>query len=183
MLQTLGMGAGRAFGYAAACSAPQSLHRQHSVLVHSGVAVDRIYCEQSPHDGQRPALAALTECTAEGDSVAVLGFHRLGHTASEIVHRLIEFNERGIALHVLRNTVQAPAIGGADLHLDDLVGDDVVRLGQPFGRSRPIGRPRILTASTTAFARQMIDDGVSKTAVAKALGVSRPTLYKALACG
>ena len=129
------------------------------------MAGDRIFSEHSPGVGRRPALAALTESVAEGDSVAVLGVHRLGFTSVEIVDRLIDFNERGIGLRILRNTVA--------------VSEELLQPG-PFGRIRPIGRPRALDASTIAFAHRMIADGVSKTAVAKALGVSRPTLYKAL---
>lgn len=186
MFDTLGDRGGRAFGYASACASVQSLDHQRKILVESGLAVDAVFSEPTPWTGRRAALTMLLALVRAGDSVAVVGLHRLGHTDAEIADRLADFEERGVFVRVLENTADSPLIPisvkrGATHPLAVPPADEPGLVAQPFGRSRPIGRPAALDAAKTAAARRMLAGGMSKTAVAKALGVSRPTLYKALA--
>ncbi|MEO3758539.1 helix-turn-helix domain-containing protein [Mycobacterium sp. B14F4] len=48
-------------------------------------------------------------------------------------------------------------------------------------RKRPVGRPRALDAEKVALVNRLHALGVSKSAIARTLGVSRPTVYRALA--
>ncbi|WP_255728076.1 helix-turn-helix domain-containing protein [Mycobacterium sp. IDR2000157661] len=48
---------------------------------------------------------------------------------------------------------------------------------------RPVGRPRALSDGEVALANRLHASGVPKAAIARRLGVSRPTIYRALAGG
>ncbi|WP_162277411.1 recombinase family protein [Mycolicibacterium rutilum] len=186
MQTRLGTHGRHVFGYTSPCASEQSVQRQLEILVEHGVAPDDVFSEAAPWGAERPALAALMERLGDGDSVVVVGLHRLGHSAAEIVDQVLAFQSRGITLTVLSNPAEAPplpvpAIGGPAHFLGALHANSHDGPTKPFGRSRPIGRPVALDAARTDTARRMIASGMSKTAVAKILGVSRPTLYKALA--
>lgn len=66
----------------------------------------------------------------------------------------------------------APAFERDLIREGTVAGLAVARAGGKLG-----GRPPIMTAEKLAIARRLLAEGHSKTAVAKTIGVSRPTLY------
>ncbi|ODQ92523.1 hypothetical protein BHQ18_02005 [Mycolicibacterium flavescens] len=162
------------------------MDRQRKVLVESGIAADAVFDELTPWTGRRAVLTMLLTTVRPGDSVTVVGLHRLGHSDAEIADRVADFRARGVFVRALTDTSDETLIPisfnrGPTHPLAVQPAADAGPIAAPFGRTRPIGRPAALDASKTAAARRMLAGGMSKTAVAKALGVSRPTLYKALA--
>jgi len=66
----------------------------------------------------------------------------------------------------------------------DLIRERTIAgLAAARARGRVGGRPPIMTPDKLAVARRLLAEGKSKAAVAKTIGVSRPTLYAHLAVG
>lgn len=89
---------------------------------------------------------------------------------------------------MIRIWPHAPLVACADgvVHIieRDLIRERTVAgMAAARARGRVGGRPAIMTPDKLAVARRMLADGKSKTAVAKTIGVSRPTLYAHLGTG
>jgi DNA invertase Pin-like site-specific DNA recombinase len=145
----------------------------------------------SPTREQRPGLAALLDYAREGDAIVVVGIDRLGRNAAEAMTTIRDLGERGIVLRSLREGIDTSNATGrmvagvlaslAELELE--LGRERRSAARDARRARgqAIGRPRALTDEKVALARRMHASGESASTIADTLGVSRATLYRALA--
>jgi len=185
---------GTVLGYARVSTAHQSLNQQHDALVTAGVDEPRVYNDKLSGTStreQRPGLAAPLDYDREGDVIVVVGVDPLGRNAAEVMTTTRELGERGIVLRSLREGIDTSNATGrmvagvlaslAELELE--LGRERRAASGEARRSRgqSIGRPKALDASKTALAQRMHAAGESANTIAAALGVSRATIYRALA--
>jgi DNA invertase Pin-like site-specific DNA recombinase len=116
---------------------------------------------------------------------------RLGRNVAEVVPTIRELGERGIALRSFREGIDTSDAGGrmvagvlaslAELELE--LGRERRSAAREARRARAqaVCRPKALDAARTALAQRMHDSGEPASTIAEALGVSRATVYRALA--
>lgn len=181
-------------GYARVSTAHQSLDQQVDALTAAGVESDRIYSDKlsgSSTREQRPGLAALLDYARPGDAIVVVGIDRLGRNAAEVMTTIRELGERDIVLRSLREGIDTSNAAGrmvagvlaslAELELE--LGRERRSAAREARRARgqAIGRPKALDSSKAALARRMQASGEPVMTIAEALGVSRATVYRAIA--
>lgn len=185
---------GTRLGYARVSTGHQSLDQQVDALTAVGVDGNRVYTDKLSGTStreQRPGLAALLDYARAGDAIVVVGIDRLGRNAAEVMTTIRELGERGIVLRSLREGIDTSNATGrmvagvlaslAELELE--LGRERRSAAREARRSRgqSIGRPRALTAQKVALAQRMHASGEPASTIADTLGVSRATLYRALA--
>jgi DNA invertase Pin-like site-specific DNA recombinase len=140
---------------------------------------------------QRPeTLAALDYCR-KGDTLCVWKLDRLGRNTREVLEIAETLHERGIGLRILTGKIagdyQPTGVGKfffvilaglAELERD-LIHERVMA-GLAASENKG-GRPFVMDADKLAIARARRDNGESPTKIAKALGMSRATVYRHLA--
>src|ERR1700736_3358719 len=181
-------------GYARVSTDHQSLDQQLDALSAAGVDPKRVYSDKLSGTStreQRPGLAALLDYARPGDAIVVVGIDRLGRNAAEVMTTIRELGERNIVLRSLREGIDTSNATGrmvagvlaslAELELE--LGRERRTAARDARRARgqSIGRPKALTDEKVALARRMHDSGASASIIAATLGVSRATVYRALA--
>jgi DNA invertase Pin-like site-specific DNA recombinase len=185
---------GAQLGYARVSTAQQSLDQQLDALAAVGVDTARMYSDKLSGTStreQRPGLAALLDYAREGDAIVVVGIDRLGRNAAEVMATIRALGERRIVLRSLREGIDTSNATGrmvagvlaslAELELE--LGRERRSAAREARRARgqSIGRPKALDHSRMALAQRMHASGESASIIATALGVSRATVYRALA--
>lgn len=185
---------GTQLGYARVSTGHQSLDQQLDVLTAAGVDARRVYSDKLSGTStreQRPGLAALLDYAREGDAIVVVGIDRLGRNAAEVMTTIRELGERRIVLRSIREGIDTANATGrmvagvlaslAELELE--LGRERRAASRDARRARgqSIGRPKALDESKSALARRMHAQGEPASTIAAALGVSRATIYRALA--
>lgn len=185
---------GQIIGYARVSTGHQSLDQQVDALTAVGVNADRIYSDKLSGTStreQRPGLAGLLDYAREGDAIVVVGIDRLGRNAAEVMTTIKELGDRGIVLRSVREGIDTGnptgrMIAGVLASLAELE----LELGRERrtaarearkARGQHIGRPKALDPPKASLARRMQASGEAVTTIAATLGVSRATVYRALA--
>lgn len=140
---------------------------------------------------ERPGLAALLDYARPSDAVVVVGIDRLGRNAAEVMVTIRELGERNIVLRSLLEGIDTSnatgrmvagvLAGPAELELE--LGRERRAAAREARRARgqSIGRPKALDEKKAALAQRMHASGESASTIAAVLGVSRATVYRALA--
>ncbi|WP_102508251.1 recombinase family protein [Sanguibacter massiliensis] len=179
------------FGYARVSTLAQNLDAQVDALVRAGVDERCVVVEHgSGRRDDRPALGNLLNSLRPGDTLVVTKLDRLGRSASHIAQLVADLDSRDVALHSLSETIDTTtASGRLMVHVLAAVAQmeaDLIRertldgLAAARARGRVGGRPTVMTPERVDAARAALAQGASRTAVAKAIGVSRDTLYRHL---
>src|SRR6185312_4887677 len=185
---------GAQLGYARVSTGHQSLDAQLDALHAAGVDPERVYRDKltgTSTKEQRPGLAALLDYAREGDAIVVVGIDRLGRNAAEVMTTIRELRDREIVLRSLREGIDTSNATGrmvagvlaslAELELE--LGRERRMAAREARRARGqhIGRPKALDEKKAALALRMHASGESASTIANTLGVSRATVYRALA--
>lgn len=186
--------AGTILGYARVSTGHQSLDQQADSLTAAGVDPGRIYDDKlsgTTARQQRPGLAALLDYAREGDMIVVVGIDRLGRSASEVMSTIAELLSRDIIIRAIREGVDSSTpTGRAVLGIMASLAELELELGRERRtaalearreRGQAIGRPKALDSQEVALAQRMHTSGESASTIAKTLGVSRATIYRAIA--
>jgi DNA invertase Pin-like site-specific DNA recombinase len=181
-------------GYARVSTGHQSLDQQLDALTAAGVDPARVYADKLSGTStrqQRPGLADLLDYARPGDAIVVVGIDRLGRNAAEVMTTIRELGERNIVLRSLREGIDTSNATGrmiagvlaslAELELE--LGRERRTAAREARRARgqAIGRPKALDAQKVALVQRMNASGEPASSIASALGVSRATVYRALA--
>jgi DNA invertase Pin-like site-specific DNA recombinase len=185
---------GTQLGYARVSTSHQSLDQQMDALTRAGVDAARVYTDKLSGTStrqQRPGLAALLDYARQGDAIVVVGIDRLGRNAAEVMTTIRDLGERGIVLRSLREGIDTSnassrMVAGVLASLAELeleLGKERRTAARDARRARgqSIGRPKALDQSKMALAQRMHASGESASTIAATLGVSRATVYRALA--
>lgn len=184
---------GQTVGYARVSSSDQNLARQVEAIG----PVDRLF-EEKVSGGSRADRIALADCVRyvrDGDTVRVASMDRLARSVIDLQQIVDEILAKGAAVHFIKenqtySTTSDDAMGRLLLHIlgafaefeRRLIRDrqaEGIKLAKAAGKYK--GRAKRVGPTELARANEEIRSGVPKTQVAKALGVNRATLYRALA--
>ncbi|MFA1701655.1 recombinase family protein [Mycobacterium intracellulare] len=184
---------GQLLGYARVSTGHQSLDAQADALTAAGVNPARVYSDKltgTSTKEQRPGLAAVLDYAREGDTIVVVGIDRLGRNAAEVMLTIRDLGQRGIVLRSLREGIDTSNATGrmvagvlaslAELELE--LGRERRAAAKAARKARdlPIGRPKKLTPAQVRQAEALRASGEPVPDIARTLGVSRATLYRAM---
>jgi len=176
----------RVYGYARVSTLEQDPALQLDGLRAAGV--NEVFVDKaSGTRTDRPELEKMLRQLREGDTVVVWRLDRLGRSLPHLIETVTGLGERGVGFRSLTEAIDTTTSGGrllfgimasiAAFERDLIRERTLAGLQAARDRGRVGGRPAKVTPEKLEWARSMLADGSSKTAVAKALGVSRPTLY------
>ena len=179
-------------GYARVSTDEQETHLQIDALKAAGC--ERIYQEKaSGAKADRPELARMLDNARKGDVVIVWKMDRLGRSLLHLIETVNLLNERGVQLRSLNeNVIDTTTPSGklifgvfglmAEFERDMLRQRTTAGLVAARKRGRVGGRPKSIDAAALKKARVMLASGdYSRSEVAAELGVSRHTLWRAMA--
>lgn len=175
------------YGYARVSTGQQSLDQQRDALEAAGV--DRIFEDTaSGARADRPGLLALLDHARTGDAVSVVALDRLGRSTLQVLSTLHDLHERGIVVRSQREQLDlgtpagrmVAAVFAALAELErELIRERAAAAREAARvRGRQVGRPPALSPEQAALVRRERQAGVSITAIAASLGVSRATVYR-----
>lgn len=181
-------GSGQVVGYVRVSSADQNLGRQ----VESIGDVDRLFSEKvSGKDTRRPQLQEMLAYVREGGSVRVKSIDRLARSTVDLLNLIQQLKAKGVAVEFVDNPALNTDTPNGELMLTVLAAvaqmeRATIRERQAEGialaKARGVyDRAPKLSPEQISEARRKISLGIPKAVVARGLGVSRGTLYAALA--
>ncbi len=184
---------GYRLGYARVSTLEQDEALQRDALTAAGC--DRIFVDKaSGRLERRSALDGLLEQVRPGDTLVVWRLDRLGRSLRHLIDILIELDARGVAFQSLTEHIDTTTPGGrlifhvfgalAEFERDLIRERTLAGLAAARARGRRGGRPSVWTPEKLATAVELYEAGQHDVAaIARLLGVSRASVYRALAGG
>ena len=181
---------GHLLGYARVSKADQSADLQIDALKEAGCR--KVYSDAaSGAKEQRPELDRLLDQMLDGDTVVVWKLDRLGRSLRHLISLVELFRERGVAFRSLTEGFDTNTPGGmlvfnifgslASFERSMIQERTLAGLAAARARGRKGGRPTVMTPEKVRAAKKMLaDPDCTISGIAGALGVSRPTLYRAM---
>jgi DNA invertase Pin-like site-specific DNA recombinase len=179
--------AGKLIGYARVSTTDQDLTIQREALNKAGCDIIRDDKASGTKRDGRDGLHTVLEFLREGDTLVVLRLDRLGRSMRDLSNIAHEIENRGAALRVIEQNVDTSTSSGKAffgmLAVFAQFENDVRRERQMEGIAMAKaagvyrGRPESIDGKKV---RELRKDGMSPTAIARALGISRPSVYKHL---
>lgn len=179
---------GLSLGYARVSTTQQDEALQLDALQAAGV--ERIFLDRASGAREsRPALDDLLDHLRPGDTVVIWRLDRLGRSLRHLIDLVADFEQRGVGLHSLTESIDTSTPGGKLVfHVFAALAEferDLIRerthagLAAARARGRVGGRPTVWTPDRAAAARSMLDAGTHDVStIARALGVSRASVYR-----
>ncbi len=178
----------RLFGYARVSTSQQSLDVQVKALKAEGVRANRIFTDKlTGSHVNREGLRLLRLKVEEGDVILVKKLDRLGRDTADMIQLIKEFDEMGVAIRFLDDGISTEGTMGKMVVtiLSAVAQAERQRIlertnegrveakakGVKFGRKRTIDRRRV---------KELHEEGVGATDIAKQMGIGRSTVYKLL---
>lgn len=182
-------------GVARVSTDEQDYQLQADALTAAGCG--RIYAERvstRKAAADRPGLAAAMAWARDGDTVVAWKLDRVGRSVKELLTIGDDLHERGIGLRILTGMLAgsySPKGEGkffftmmaafAELDRDLIQERTLAGIAAARAQGRNGGRPTVMDADKLAAARARRDRGESPAEIARALGVSRASVYRHLA--
>ncbi|NBB81393.1 MAG: recombinase family protein [Verrucomicrobia bacterium] len=175
-------------GYARVSSSSQDLDIQKAKLKAAGCEVIRSETVSGASRDDRSELATVMEFLREGDELVVHRLDRLGRSTRDVLNLVHELDAKGASLRVLEPEVTtAGDMGRMVITVLGMVADmelkfirDRQRAGIEAAKDKGVykGRPKSVDDEEI---RRLARVGTPKAQIARDLGVSRMTVYRALA--
>ncbi len=174
-------------GYARVSTSDQNLDVQLAELQAHGC--ERVFTDKAT--GTNTARAGLTEMldfVREGDTLVVVRLDRFARSLTHLYAMLERLTGRGVAFHCLRQSIDTTtstgkltlAILGAVAEFENDLRRERQRDGIARAKERGIYKGRKRTVDGAEVGR-LLGEGMRPSDVAKALGISRTSVYRALA--
>lgn len=181
---------GHRIGYARVSTSDQDLRLQLAAL--EGVGCLRVFRDvESGAKAARPGLDEALAFLRPGDTLVVWRLDRLGRSLPDLLALAGRLEEAGVELASVTEAIDTSTPGGrlvfslfgALAQFERELVAERTRAGLVAARAAgsSLGRPRALSAAGVAVARRLRAEGQSWNQVAGALGVSRSTVYRAVA--
>lgn len=178
------------FGYARISTTTQDESLQRDALTAAGV--DRLMIDRASGASEdRPALTEMLGLLRGGDTVTVWRLDRLGRSLRQLIDTMSDLESRGVTLVSLTEQIDTSTPGGKLIfHVFAALAEferDLSRERTQAGlqaartRGRRGGRPTVWTSEKLRTARSMRTGGSDVSTIARVLGVSRASVYRALA--
>jgi DNA invertase Pin-like site-specific DNA recombinase len=180
-------------GLARVSTDAQDAQLQRDALNDAGCG--RIFEEKiSTRKTERAGLAAALGYLRPGDTLCVWKLDRLGRSVKDVLIIADDLHEQGIGLRILTGKLAgtySPSGEGkffftvmaafAELERDIIHERTMAGLAAARAKGRTGGRPTVMNADTLAAAQARHAKGESPAQIARALGISRATVYRHLA--
>jgi DNA invertase Pin-like site-specific DNA recombinase len=174
-------------GYARVSTGDQDLALQLDALHVAGCW--RVFTDKASGSlTDRPALVEVLDHLRPGDTLVVWRLDRLGRSLRHLLQMVGDLDARGIGFRSLRECIDTTTPAGrlvfhifaalAEFERDLIRERTLAGLAAARDRGRAGGRPTVMTAEKFAAAQAMLASSQPIAAIAKALGVSRATLYR-----
>ncbi|MTK02169.1 recombinase family protein [Micromonospora sp. CP22] len=182
--------AGVLVGYGRVSTREQNLARQEAALTAAGCA--RCFFDKaSGKNADRPELARMFDYARPGDALTVVSLDRLGRSLEDLIGIVGRLKRQGVGFLSLHEKLDTTTAGGmfvfhvfaalAEFIRTIIVANTNEGLAAARARGQRLGRPPAMTPEKLAYARQLLTEpDRSISAIAKLVGVSRSTIYKAL---
>lgn len=174
-------------GYARVSSASQDLELQTTKLNNACCDIVRSETGSGATRDSRTELETVLQFLREGDELVVHRLDRLGRSTRDVLNLIHELDACGASLRVLEPDITtAGDMGRMVITILGMVADmelkfikDRQRAGIEAAKNKGLYKGRRKTIDD-ADIRRRVANGVSKAQVARDLGVSRMTVYRAL---
>ena len=177
------------YGYARVSTLDQNLDRQKDALRAYGI--DRLFCEKvSGAKKSRPELDKMLAVLESGDSVVIESLSRLGRSVKNLSELMETFNEKGIRLISLKESVDTTSATGrllftiisslAAFERETLIERTNEGLASARARGKLGGRPKTNEAALKKAVALYRTGQYSLADIRELTGVSKSTLYRAL---
>lgn len=175
-------------GYARVSTAYQTTDMQVQALKAAGA--QRIWAEtMSGGRDDRPELAALLDYARGGDVLMVWRLDRLGRSLPHLLSVVEDLDARGVELRSLTEAIDTTTAGGrlvfhvfaAVAQFERALAAERSAAGVAAARAagRIPGRPK-LPSTTVDAVRKLDTAGIPRANIARTLGISRSSVYRAL---
>ena len=180
------------YGYARVSTADQNLDRQKDALKKYGV--DHLFCEKiSGAKKSRPELDRMLSLLENGDSVVIESLSRLGRSVKNLSELMETFNEKGIRLISLKESIDTSSATGrllftiisslAAFERETLIERTNEGLAAARARGRLGGRPKTDKATLKKGLALYHTRQYTLAEITALTGVSKSTLYRVLKQG
>ena len=174
-------------GYARVSTSSQDLDIQKAKLKKADCEIIRAETGSGASRNDRTELATVLEFLREGDELVVHRLDRLGRSTRDVLNLVHELDAKGASLRVLEPEVTtAGDMGRMVITVLGMVADmelkfirDRQRAGIDAAKGRGVYKGRQKRVDEDAI-RRLASEGVPKARIARDLGVSRMTVYRAL---
>lgn len=174
-------------GYARVSTTSQDLEIQQAKLKAAGCEIIRAETSSGASRDGRTELATVLEFLREGDELVVHRLDRLGRSTRDVLNLVHELDAKGASLRVLEPEVTtAGDMGRMVITILGMVADmelkfirDRQRAGIDAAKDKGVYKGRQKRVDDDAI-RRLASDGLPKAQIARDLGVSRMTIYRAL---
>lgn len=184
--------AAKVFGYVRVSTLAQVTDRQLDALAAAGVEPGDVYSDKiTGMRYDRPGLSAMLSQAREGDTVMVHDISRLGRNMAESITTANDLFERGIVLKSLKEGVDYSTPAGrlvagifaslAQFEREQMLERAAEARAAAQARGLTGGRPSRLTEVQKRQVRALHAAGESVTTLVETFGVSRRTVYRAIA--
>ena len=176
-------------GYSRVSTTDQNPEAQNDALKTSGA--ERIFSDvYTGTKSSRPEFDKAIEYLRSGDTLVVTRLDRLGRSTKDLLNISEQLRSRDIGLRVTEQNIDTATAEGrlfftiisafAEFEHTLIVSRTKDGLAAAKARGRVGGRKPLMSVGKVATAKQMYVDGKSVKDIAEILGVSRPTIYRAL---
>lgn len=187
----------KSFGYIRVSTVAQNLDRQTDALVAAGINAADIYSDKISGARQsRPGLDDLLSRVRDGDRITVLSLDRLGRTALHVLSTIADLEARGVEVHslkdgenltgptgkLMRGLMTLVAEWEREMNRERVEEARAARAARAQAGEQVTGRPRTaLSPSKVAEVQKLKAKGRSVAEIVKLAGMSRASVYRALA--
>lgn len=175
-------------GYARVSTEEQNFDLQIDALQQAGC--EKIFQdEMSGAKAERPGLSAALSFARNGDTLVVWRLDRLGRSLKDLIARVEDLQQRGVAFRSLHESIDTGSPSGklqfhifsalAEFERDLIHERTMAGLKAARARGRVGGRKRSMTSEKVKLASRLMQDRtISVDAICRTLHVSRATLYR-----
>ncbi|MGR9402695.1 recombinase family protein [Rhizobium leguminosarum] len=179
-------------GYARVSTVGQSLEVQTSKLTAAGVESDHLYTDKKTGvDRDRPGLKDALRFARKGDTFVVCKIDRLARSTIDLMNIVNELENKGVQFKVLDQSIDTTTKEGrmmlgflaviAQFETEIRHERQMDGIAQAKQDGVKFGRKIVMTDKVVELIRTMKAEGKSIAEIMKASGMSRPSVYRALA--
>lgn len=176
-------------GYGRISTSDQNASSQQDALI--SAKVDKVFVDTfTGTKASRPELDKLREQLRSGDTLVITRLDRLGRSAKDLLTIVGELETLGVQLEVLEQSIDTSTPEGklfftmvaafAEFERELMRSRTMDGLAAARARGRFGGRKPKLSEKQIEKAKNLYSDGTNVQDIARILGVSRPTVYRAL---